>query len=36
MFLIFIYAYMLKVTLESNNDICMQNNTLEYDNWFCF
>ena len=23
------------VTLESNNDIHMQNNTLEYDNQFC-
>ena len=24
------------VTLESNNDIHMQNNTLEYDNRLCF
>ena len=24
------------LTLESNNDIRTQNNTLEYDSWFCF
>ena len=24
------------VTLKSNNNIHMQNNTLEYDNWLCF
>ena len=37
MFLIFYLCLGIKsVTLESNNDVCMQNNTLEYDNQFCF
>ena len=37
--ILLILLFMLRVksvTLESSNDICMQNNTVEYDNWFCF
>ena len=31
----FTYAYVLKsVTIENNNNIYMQNNTVEYNHWF--
>ena len=32
----YLYLCIKSVTLESNNDTCVQNNTLEYNNRFCF
>ena len=36
MFFFYLYICVKSVTLENNNDIQMQNNTLQYDNQFCF
>ena len=33
-FLILLCLYIKSVTLESNIDVYMQNNTVEYDHWF--